>query len=140
MRYKSGLIIAHAEHAKQGPNIYKRTEGGGWGGLNEYHLKLERLTQLCIFGSKVGLTIFTAFNPNLTPKFHFLFVHFDKEILKMSHSTFRIKTTWHNLIIGILLYKPLLIFNTLQNIHSSRISPNGSLALVLALFHEETLI
>lgn len=112
---------------------------GQKGGGTECHLKLERLTQLCIFGSKVGLTIFTAFNPNLTPKFHFLFVRFDKEILKMSHSIFRIKTTCHNLI-GILLYKPLLIFNTLQNIHSSWISPNGSLALVLALFHEETLI
>lgn len=113
MRYKSGLIIDHAEHAKQGPKIYKRTGGG-----TECHLKLERLTQLCIFGSKVGLTIFTAFNPNLTPKFHFLFVRFDKEILKMSQSILRIKTTCHNLI-GILLYKPLLIFNTLQNIHSS---------------------
>lgn len=84
MRYKSGLIIDHAQHAKRGPNIYKRTERG-W---TEYlHLKLERLTQLCIFGSKVGLNIFTAFNPNLTLKFHFLFVHFDKEILKISQSS-----------------------------------------------------
>lgn len=26
MRYNSGLVIDHAEHAKQGPNIYERRE------------------------------------------------------------------------------------------------------------------
>lgn len=28
MRYKSGLIIDHAEHAKQGPNMYMKRMGG----------------------------------------------------------------------------------------------------------------
>lgn len=42
----------------------------------------KRVTQLCVFGYKVGRTIFTAFHPpNRTPKFISI-LRFDKESLE----------------------------------------------------------
>lgn len=43
--------------------------------------KKRRLTQLCVFGYKVGQTIFTAFHPPTKPT-NYLFFCFDKESLK----------------------------------------------------------
>lgn len=52
------------------------------------HLKMEkkRLTQLCVFGYKVGRTIFHSFSspPNQTPKFISIF-RSDKESLEKVH-------------------------------------------------------
>lgn len=85
MRYQSGLITDHAEYAKWRQRSTrkekvekkyisarflkkeKKKKKKDWKGK-------ERLTQLCVFGYKVGQTIFTAFHPpqSQTQQIHFV--------------------------------------------------------------------
>ena len=44
--------------------------------------KKKRLTQLCVFGYKVGQTIFTAFHPPTKPTNYFIFLFWQRKSKK----------------------------------------------------------
>lgn len=151
MKCSSGLITDRSEYAKWRQK-HKKGESREKKTCTSVHLKMgkekKNLHSFCVFGYKVGRTIFTACDPpHPTPhppakpsKIHF---HSNKESLEKVNQQFSLSKhpiTYYISQTGVLPYKlpMLLILYTLQNIHSTRISSNVSAALVLALFHNET--
>ena len=79
------MIIDHAEHAKP-KNIGKERVEKKYRECAFKNGKNDRLTELCVFGYKVGRTIFTAFHPPKTkpPKFISVFVLTKKSLEKVN--------------------------------------------------------